>query len=103
LIEALRKYDRFYGDSLKVECPARSGNRVTLGLAADALEARLAKVFQVDRSGSRPCNGASKLYLERPEFKDLVLFHEYFHGDTGAGLGANHQTGWTALVAEFLK
>lgn len=103
LVEALRKYDRFYGESLLVEYPAGSGNRVTLGQAADGIEDRLTNLFQPDERGRRACNGTHTLYLKRPEFKDLVLFHEYFHGDTGMGLGASHQTGWTALVAEFLK
>ena len=103
LIEALRKYDQFYGENLLVEYPARSGIRITLGKVAEDLEARLAQLFKVNQSGGRACNGGNKLYLERPEFKDLVLFHEYFHGDSGKGLGASHQTGWTALVAEFLK
>jgi hypothetical protein len=103
LIEALRKYDRFYGDGLLVEYPANSGNRVTLGEAADGIEIRLTQLFKADETGQRPCNGSNKLYLQRPEFKDLVLFHEYFHGDSGKGLGASHQTGWTALVAEFLR
>jgi len=103
LLEALRKYSQFYGDTLLVEYPTGSGKRVTLGIAADGIEQRLIKIFQPNPDGSRPFNGKSELYKKRPEFKDLVLFHEYFHGESGAGLGANHQTGWTALVAEFLK
>lgn len=103
LIEALRKYDEFYGDSLLVEYPTGSGNRVTLGVAADELEQRLVKIFKPRSDGSRPFNGRNALYQKRSEFKDLVRFHEYFHGESGAGLGASHQTGWTALVAEFLK
>ncbi|MEM7792456.1 MAG: glucosidase, partial [Verrucomicrobiota bacterium] len=93
----------FYGDSLLVEYPTGSGNRVTLGKFADEIEGRLTRIFQANPDGSRPFNDGNALYETRAEFKDLVLFHEYFHGDSGAGLGASHQTGWTALVAEFLK
>ncbi len=103
LVEALRKYDTFYGDTLKVEFPSGSGNRIVLSEVADAIEARLSDLFHVTDTGARPSEGEIRLYAERPDFKDLILFHEYFHGDSGKGLGASHQTGWTALVAEFLK
>ena len=103
LVEALRKYHRFYRDTLTVELPTGSGHRVTLDVAADAVEKRLCALFQVGADGGRPSEGSCRLHAERPEFKDLVRFHEYFHGDNGKGLGASHQTGWTALIAEFLR
>ena len=100
LIEALERYDNFYGDTLKVECPVGSGNMLTLGEVAQELSARLASVFIADASGRRPCHGDDTRYAAHPNWKDLVLFHEYFHGDTGRGVGASHQTGWTALVIQ---
>jgi len=102
LIEALRSYHRFYGDSLKVELPTGSGNLVTLDRAADEIATRLARLFLPGRDGQRPCHGNELRYRDDPHWKDLLLFHEYFHGDNGRGLGANHQTGWTALVVECL-
>jgi hypothetical protein len=102
IIQALKTYDHFYGESLKVEFPTGSGNRVTLGEAARLLSIRVASLFLPDETGSRPLNGAETRYTEDPHWKDLVLFYEYFHGDTGKGLGASHQTGWTGLVAELL-
>jgi len=101
IIQALKTYDHFYGESLKVEFPTGSGNRVTLGEAARLLSIRVASLFLPDKTGSRPINGAETRYAEDPHWKDLVLFYEYFHGDTGKGLGASHQTGWTGLVAEL--
>ena len=99
LIEALRRYDRFYGDELQVECPTGSGRMMTLGAVADELGRRLASLFLPDASGRRPCHGTDQRYASDPHWRDLVLFHEYFDGDTGRGLGASHQTGWTALAA----
>jgi hypothetical protein len=103
LIEALERYHHFYGDSLKVECPTGSGNWVTLDAAAQEVAARLTRLFLPDEQGRRPCHGADRRYADDPHFRDLVLFYEYFHGDDGRGLGANHQTGWTALVAQCLE
>jgi len=102
IIEALRTYGRFFGDSLLVEFPTGSGHRVTLTVAAELLAARVQRLFMPDENGVRPCHGGEPRYAEDPAWKDLVLFHEYFHGETGSGLGAAHQTGWTALVAELL-
>ena len=102
IIQSLKTYDHFYGENLKVEFPTGSGNRVTLGEAARLLSLRVASLFLPDKTGSRPLNGAETRYAEDPHWKDLVLFYEYFHGDTGKGLGASHQTGWTGLVAELL-
>jgi hypothetical protein len=102
LIEALRLYHEFYGDTFTIELPTGSGRRVTLGQAADELARRLASLFLPGRDGARPCHGGDPRYAGDPAWKDLVLFHEYFHGDDGRGLGASHQTGWTALVSEYL-
>jgi hypothetical protein len=103
LIEALERYHHFYGDSLKVECPTGSGNWVTLDAAAWEIATRLTRLFLPDEQGRRPCHGADPRYASDPHFRDLVLFYEYFHGDDGRGLGASHQTGWTALVAQCLE
>ena len=102
IIEALKTYGQFFGDSLLVEFPTGSGNRVTLTVAAQLLAERVERLFLPDESGFRPCHGGEPRYADDPAWKDLVLFHEYFHGETGKGLGAAHQTGWTALVAELL-
>lgn len=102
LIESLRTYDRFYGDSFMVEVPTGSGNKMTLGEAADELSRRLVSLFTPGEDG-RPCHGEAELYRTDPAYQDLVLFYEYFHADTGRGCGASHQTGWTALVASLLS
>ena len=103
LIEALERYHHFYRDTLTVECPTGSGRQMNLLEVAQELERRLGRLFLPDRDGRRPCHGPSPLYARDPHFRDLVLFHEYFHGDTGRGLGASHQTGWTALAANLLE
>ncbi|MBC7784408.1 MAG: glucosidase [Burkholderiales bacterium] len=103
LIESLEKYHHFYGDELKVECPTGSGNMMTLQQAAAAIRNRLVSLFLPDAAGRRPCHGTESQYATDPHWRNLVLFHEFFHGETGKGLGANHQTGWTALVAEMLR
>ncbi len=102
IIQALKTYDHFYGESFRVEFPTGSGNKVTLGKAAELLSQRVASLFLPDASGHRPINGGEERYASDPAWKDLVLFYEYFHGDSGKGLGSSHQTGWTALVAELL-
>ena len=96
---APRRFARFFGDSLRVECPVGSGRRLTLGEVADELSRRLVSLFVLDGQGRRPCLGA---HQGDAAWRDRVLFHEYFDGDTGAGLGASHQTGWTALVLDLL-
>jgi len=103
IIEALRGYHRFYGDSLKAEFPTGSGNWLTLEECANELSHRMGNLFVTDKSGNRPCHGESVEYAQDPHFKDYVLFYEFFHGESGKGLGASHQTGWTALVAELLR
>ena len=101
IVEALERYDHFYGDTLQVEYPTGSGRQVTLGTVARDLAGRLASLFLRDAAGRRPCHGDDPRYAGDPHWRDLVLFHEYFHGDTGRGLGASHQTGWTSLAVKF--
>jgi hypothetical protein len=101
LIEALEKYHHFYGDHLLVECPTGSGQRVDLRTAAGEISKRLLRIFKPDAVGRRPCHGDDAVYSQDPAFRDLVLFYEYFHGDTGRGCGASHQTGWTALIVKI--
>jgi hypothetical protein len=103
LIEALRRYHHFYGDTLLVECPTGSGRRINLSGVADEIERRLVSLFLPDARGGRPCHGRSRRHAEDPHFAGLLLFHEYFHGDDGSGLGASHQTGWTALIANLVE
>jgi Mannosylglycerate hydrolase MGH1-like glycoside hydrolase domain len=103
LIESLRKYHRFYGDSLKVECPAGSGNMMDLWEVAKEISRKATGMFIKDGNGTRAVHGGAEQYLVDPACRDLVLFYEYFHGDTGKGLGASHQTGWTGLVAEMIQ
>ncbi len=102
LIEALEQYGHFYGDTLTVECPRGSGTRLTLTEVAQELSRRLGSLFLADGDGRRPCHGDEPRYARDAAWRQLVLFNEYFHGDTGRGVGASHQTGWTALVAECL-
>jgi hypothetical protein len=103
LIEALRKYHRYYGDSLKVEYPTGSGDMMTLGRVADELSNRLTSIFLQQPDGTRPVYGSQRIFQEDPRWRDYILFYEYFHGDNGAGLGASHQTGWTGLVADLIR
>jgi hypothetical protein len=102
LIEALREFARFYGEDLLVEHPTGSGKQHTLTEVADDLSQRLVNLFVPDESGRRPMYGATELFQTHPDWRDLLAFPEYFHGDNGAGLGAWHQTGWTALVADLI-
>jgi hypothetical protein len=103
LIEALERYDHFYGETLQVECPTGSGRRMTLCAVARELAARVVRLFLPDASGRRPSQGPPAGLEDDPHWRDLVVFHEYFDGDTGRGLGASHQTGWTALVARLIE
>jgi len=102
LIEALERYHHFYGDSFQIEYPTGSGRKVNLQFAAQDISKRMAKLFVPNEEGLRPCHGKDLRFAQDPNWRDLVLFHEYFHGETGQGLGASHQTGWTALVARLL-
>jgi hypothetical protein len=102
IIESLRRFHQYYGDDFKVECPTGSGRYATLAQVADELGRRLVRIFLRDREGRRPVFGESlKMQLD-PHFRDHILFHEYFHGDSGRGVGASHQTGWTGLVADLI-
>ena len=103
LIESLQKFDYYYGDSFKVEFPTGSGRLLTLGEVASELSMRLVKLFLRNRDGTRPIYGRQRIWQTDPAWRDLILFNEYFHGDNGAGLGASHQTGWTALVAKLIQ
>jgi hypothetical protein len=99
LIQALRRFHEYYGADLKTECPTGSGQFVDLGEAANEISQRLLSIFQRDSTGRRPVLGDNGLFQNDPHWRDLIPFHEYFHGDSGVGVGASHQTGWTALVA----
>lgn len=102
LIESLQKYHHFFGDEFKVECPTGSGNMTTLWEASTDLSCRLIRLFQRDKKGYRPIYGNVGKFQTDPYWKELILFYEHFNGDNGAGLGANHQTGWTGLVAKLI-
>jgi hypothetical protein len=102
LIESLQKFHHYYGDSFKIECPVGSGRFLTLDEVADELSRRLARLFLRNESGRRPVFGNDERLQTDPHFRDYLLFHEYFHGDSGRGVGASHQTGWTGLVAKLL-
>ena len=103
IIDALQRYHHYYGDKLKVECPTGSGNSMNLGQVAAELSDRLAGLFTRNAEGKRPAHGRNPLFQSDPYWKDLVLFYEYFHADSGAGLGASHQTGWTGLIAKLMQ
>lgn len=103
LIESLQRLHHYYGDSFTVEFPTGSGSRITLQEAARRLSHRLAALFLPDKDGRRPVYGDIHLFQQDPNFRDYVLFHEFFDGDNGKGLGASHQTGWTGLIAYLLR
>lgn len=98
IIESLYKYHEFFGDRFLIECPTGSGNLMNLAQVAAEIQRRLLSIFEESEAG-RPCHGGHSKYRQDPHWKDLVLFYEYFHGDSGSGLGASHQTGWTSLVS----
>jgi hypothetical protein len=103
LIEALERYHHYYGDSLRVECPTGSGNRMNLSEVAGELTKRITSIFIKDANGRCPWQGDARRFSVDPFWRDLLHFNEYFHGDTGKGLGANHQTGWTSLITRFIR
>jgi Glycosyl hydrolase family 63 C-terminal domain len=103
IVEALERYHLFYGESFKVECPTGSGSMMTLKQVADELSRRLTRIFLPNEKGERPCHGQVARYAADPHWRDLVLFYEYFHGETGRGCGASHQTGWTGLAVKLLE
>jgi len=103
LIESLQKFHHYYGDDFKIECPTGSGKFVTINEAADEISRRLTRLFLKGSDDQRPVLKYHPKLATDPHFKDYVLFHEYFHGDNGHGVGASHQTGWTGLVAKLLQ
>ncbi|MBV8306996.1 MAG: glucosidase, partial [Gammaproteobacteria bacterium] len=102
IIESLQKFHHYYGDDFRVECPTGSGRYCTINEVANELATRLTRLFLADAQGQRPVHGLHERTLKDPHFRDYVLFYEYFHGDSGRGVGAAHQTGWTGLVAKLL-
>jgi hypothetical protein len=102
IVEALHRYGRYFDGSLKVEHPVGSGHMATLPEVANDLSDRLISLFLPGPDGHRPVHGSNRILQEHPGWRDLLWFHEYFHGDTGAGLGACHQTGWTGLVIHLI-
>ncbi len=103
LVGSLYRFADFYGEGLKVECPTGSGLDLSLGQVADDLTRRLTGIFRRDGQGGRPAHGAADKLRDDPHFRDHILFYEYFHGDSGRGMGASHQTGWTGLMAKLLE
>lgn len=103
LIRALLSFYLYYGDSFKIECPTGSGKLMNLFQVARDIANRLTRIFLRDESGRRPVYGGTEKFQTDPNWKDHILFYEYFHGDNGAGLGASHQTGWTGLVAKLIQ
>jgi hypothetical protein len=102
LVENLRRFHMYYGEGLTIECPTGSGIMLTLDQIADELCRRLIKLFARGADGRRPVFGRYEKFQTDPNFKDYLLFHEYFHGDNGRGCGASHQTGWTGLIANLI-
>jgi hypothetical protein len=103
MIESLQKFHHFYGDDFRVECPTGSGQQMSLWEVGAEISRSLTHIFLRDENGQRPLYGSTEKFQADPNWRDLILFYEYFHGDTGAGLGASHQTGWTGLVAKLLE
>ena len=104
MIESLQKFNHYYGDAFQVEMPAGSGEEKNLWDVASEISNRLIKLFLRDESsGRRPVYGDTDYFQFDPHWRDNILFYEYFHGDNGAGIGASHQTGWTALVAKLIQ
>jgi hypothetical protein len=103
LIESLQQFHHYYGDDFTVECPTGSGQYMTLREVADVLSQRLIQICLRDRDGRRAVFGGNERFQTDPRWRDYVPFHEYFHGDDGAGLGASHQTGWTGLIAKLIQ
>lgn len=103
IIQSLKMYFNYYGNDFKVEFPSRSGIYLNLGEVGDKISKRLQNLFSTDKYSDRPFFGSYSNFYKRSENKNLVLFHEYFHGETGMGLGASHQTGWTGLIATLIQ
>jgi hypothetical protein len=102
IVRALINYYQYYGNKFRIECPTGSGKMMNLYQVAEDISRRLSSIFLRDKSGRRPVYGNLKKFQEDPHWRDYILFFEYFHGDTGAGIGANHQTGWTGTIARAM-
>jgi hypothetical protein len=103
LIESLQKFDFYLGEDFKVECPVGSGQMKSLSEVAEQISHRLARIFLRAEDGTRPVNGTVEKFQKDPHWRDLIQFYEYFNGDLGSGVGANHQTGWTGLIAKLIQ
>jgi hypothetical protein len=103
LVRAMQQFYLYYGDNFKVECPTGSGNMMNLFEVSKEISNRLVSIFTRDENGRRPVYGGTEKFQSDPNWRDLILFYEYFHGDNGAGLGASHQTGWTGVVAKAIQ
>lgn len=103
IVESLQQFQHYYSDDFRIECPTHSGQMVSLGQAADEISQRMINIFLRDKNGRRPVFGGNETFQNDPHWRDYIPFHEYFHGDNGAGIGASHQTGWTGLVAKLIQ
>jgi hypothetical protein len=103
ILRALYQFYQFYGDDFEIECPTGSGKMMTLFEVAVEINRRLSKIFLRDEKGHRAVYGGMEKFQNDPYWKDLILFHEYFHAENGAGLGASHQTGWTGVIGYLMK
>ncbi|HED05740.1 MAG TPA: glucosidase, partial [Ignavibacteria bacterium] len=102
IIESLQRFHHYYGDDFKIEYPTHSGNYFTIKQVSEQLASRLINIYKKNSDEFRAVYGKNQKFQKDPHFKDYILFYEYFHGDTGKGLGASHQTGWTGLIAKLL-
>jgi hypothetical protein len=103
IVQALQKFHMYHQEDFEMVCPNGTDKTLNLEDAAKSIMTRLTSVFKKDNTGARPVHGEAKIYSLSPHFKDLVLFYEYFHGDTSRGVGATHQTGWTGVIAEVIR
>ena len=103
IIRALLNFYLYYGDNFKIECPTGSGNHMNLFEVAKEISDRLGSIFLRNEKGERPVFGGTQKFQQDPNWRDHILFFEYFHGDNGAGLGASHQTGWTGVIAKVME
>ena len=103
MIESLQKFHHYFGDDFRVDFPTGSGNKMSLWDVSAEIARSLTHIFLRDEKEQRPVYGGNQTFQNDPNWRDLILFYEYFHGDTGVGLGASHQTGWTGLVSKLLE
>jgi hypothetical protein len=103
LVRALQQYYLYYGDKFQVECPTGSGNMMNLFEVSKEISNRLISTYTRGANGKRPVYGGTEKFQNDPNWRDLILFYEYYHGDNGAGLGASHQTGWSGVVAKLIQ